>query len=231
MPAAKPTTTRGKAGTTPKPQGKATHTTGKKSRPEESAGADDGSEESEDEDEDANFNDESFRYDPLDEEDDDDAEDDSEANMTSLAVTPVSELKHPFGRKQLKDADGGENDDDEATNHVEEGAGETSRPKRTRVKPLAYWNGEKIEYKIDRRASGSLQLPTIKNVIRPSPSRYQGGRQPTQRAKKPKAATSLAAKGFKEVELPQIPAINSETQLEEPMGKDLFLLSNLFFSI
>jgi len=227
-PAVKPTTAKGKAGATAKPQGKASHTTSKRRKTEESvAGVD--SDESEDEDEDANFNDESFRYDPFEEEEEDEDadEDDSEANMTSVALTPVSELKHPYGRKPTATGSNvtGDVGDDEPTN-------EASRPKRTRVKPLAYWNGEKIEYKIDRRASGSLQLPTIKNVIRPSPSRYQGGRQPSQKAKKPKPATSLAAKGFKEVELPQIPAINSETQLEELMSMDFFfsffLISVLF---
>lgn len=198
--------------------------------------------EEDDDDDEEDIGDESFRYDPLDEEDSD--EDDTEDDSTSLAPTPVSELKHPYGRmKGAPSSSSGSSQRDSAEDD-EEPTNETSRPKRNRIKPLAYWNGEKAEYKIDRRASGqflywfialacfcfcflfftedsfyysigSLQLPTIKNVIRNSPSRLERNTRNV-----PKTATqSMASKGFKGMQqVPKMLVLNAKTKEEEEIA-------------
>jgi len=179
-----------------------------------------------DEEDEEDVGDESYRLDPLEEGDDEDESDaSSDDGISSTAATPVSELRHPYGRTKGAQSTRGSSEEEQENNPT------NGRPKRNRIKPVAFWNGEKVEYKVERRLSGSLQLPSIKNVIRVTPSRLErGGRTGVPKGKGGKAG-SPSSRGFQQVEVPRVSALDPATGEEEEMGIHSFHLCLYFVTL
>jgi len=153
---------------------------------------------------------------------DDDDDDDRTREFNISQITPVSELKFPFGR-----LDPNQSYQDTPMHQTDE----KGRPQRTRIKPVAYWNGERVEYKVEKRKSTSLPLLTIKNVIRQTPSRLESKRKklnkknPTKKEKTKggedeegeEKAAKLKALGFQEMEIPKIVTLNPGTDEQKSL--------------